>query len=139
MFPLAESLQPIAQHELGEASQLSGVFGDGYEVVGWYVTVGGVPPAGEAFDAHEFSCAQRYFRLVVDVEFTAVEGSSQIGGQAEAPHAARLEARVVDLDTAGDVLGGLGGDVGALQEAVGVATGLGVDGDADRGVDVDVE
>ena len=127
------------QHVQGQRPHQRGVLGVREERAGSAQAVDGVLPAHERLDAGDASGREVDLRLVVQDELVALERAAQLGDQREPLARVTVTGRVVGLKARARVLGLVHGDVGALQQRVGVGAVLGAQGRPDAGVHHDLE
>ena len=99
----------------------------------------GVLPAHERLDPAHAAGAQLGLRLVVEHELAGLEGGAELAHQREPLAAVVVAPGEVDLVAGAHALGLVHRDVGALQQPHGVRRVVGVERDADAGVDVHVD
>ena len=138
LSPLPRPAQPFAEHDLVEYRELAGVLGDGYEVLRRYGPVDRVVPAGKALDAHQAAITQCHLGLEVDLQLARPQRHSQVTGEPEPAHRARLEPGIEQLNHA-TPLGRVGCHVGALQQNLRLMAVIRIHGHTHVGVDVNGE
>ena len=124
------------QHEPGQRADESGVLRDVDELVGRNGRAARLRPPDERFDADDGARGEIDLGLVVEDEFSAVDGGSQPTDEGQALRAVVVTVGGVGLDHRPIPLRGVHGDVGLPQQGVGIGDAVDSEGDADAGADL---
>lgn len=120
--PGMELAAGVAENPVTERDDESRVFGDIDELVGRNETEAGRLPADERFKAGDAAGGQIKDGLVQETEGVLAEGGTQFLFELEALLGALMQEFVEDFTTgAAEVLGAAHGDVGVLQQGLGVS------------------
>ena len=135
----AHLLERAVEDERGQRPRQAALLDEREEVAGAEQAALGVVPAHERLDAAHRAGPQLRLRLVVQDELAGLERGAELADEREPLAAVVVAADHVDLVAGAHALGLVHRDVGALQQAHGVAGVGGEQRDADAGVDVDAD
>jgi hypothetical protein len=132
--PVAALLEGGVHDVVGQRTDQPGPFGQGDELAGWDQPVGGVLPAHQRLHAQDLPAVGVDLGLVVQQQLPTLDGAAQLPEQGEPAGAVLVLLGVEQHEPGMGLLGHVHGDVGTLQQLVGIIAVLGIEGKADAGL-----